>query len=204
MASQAHPVTAARYDVRTVVGGGIILGVITAIGVVGFTFLSRGSVAGTVETAAQVALVLVGGAIAAYFPAHRVRPHDVDTIGWAALVGLLGALTFTVIDTVIFRTIHLYPWTWDALGGGSGFWYVPVWWMGATVLAWLGAWVYANGAAAGQAVVRAAVMSLVLALILWVVLGSTGVGPFNAAMAGLSFGLALAMHVAVSVVLARR
>jgi len=99
--------------------------------------------AGTTEIIVQSVLVLVGGAVFAYVPSMLLRPRDTDGIAWAAMIGLLGALVFTVIDTVLLRPMNLYHWTWDAIGGGSGFWYIPVWWMGAVFLAWLGAWVVA-------------------------------------------------------------
>src|SRR5436309_12513644 len=42
-----------------------------------------------------------------------------------------------------------YPWTWDAVGGGSTWWYLPVWWMLGTFLAWMGGVVTAGRAARG-------------------------------------------------------
>src|SRR5207247_2124134 len=43
-----------------------------------------------------------------------------------------------------------YPWTWDAVGGGSTWWYLPMWWMLGTYLAWLGGMVWAQRQARGE------------------------------------------------------
>jgi hypothetical protein len=129
-----------KANVLTIVGGGAILGVLTAVGVTAFALTSR-AVAGTTEVVVQSAFVLVGAAVFCYFPVRWVRPTSVDGIAWAALLGLMGALFFTAIDTILLRPLDIYHWTWDAIGGGSGFWYIPVWWMGSATLAWLGAWI---------------------------------------------------------------
>ena len=173
--------SSARADVRTIVWGGVRLGVVTAIGVVVFALASR-ALTGTAEFVVQSVLVLLGGALFAYLPAVSVRPNDVDSIGWAALLGLLGALAFTVIDTVVLRPLGIYHWTWDAIGGGSGFWYVPVWWMVATVIAWLGSWVAAIAIARGTFnLMAAAGQTIAIALILFAVLVFTKVASVHAA-----------------------
>ena len=50
---------------------------------------------------------------------------------------------------MLFRSFKAYPWTWDAIGGGSSWWYLPVWWMLGTFLAWMGGIVTARQAARG-------------------------------------------------------
>jgi hypothetical protein len=203
MTSAVEPISE-RTDVRTIVGSGIFLGVLTAIGVVTFSLLSR-VLSGTTETIVQAAVVLVGAAVASYLPAARVRPQNVDSIAWAALVGLLGALVFTVADAAVLRPLKLYHWRWDAIGGGSGFWYIPVWWMGAAVLAWLGSWVAALvGRAKGTTgVVSAAGLSAGLALLILAVAVLAGVVPFTAATMALAFAVALVVHVGLASILFR-
>ncbi len=205
MTTAVQPAPGVRSDVRTIVGGGVKLGVITAIGVTAFALLSR-ALAGGGETAVQSALVLAGGMVCAYLPAAWVRPRDADSIAWAALVGLLGALVFTVIDTALLRPLDLYHWRWDEIGGGSGFWYIPVWWMGAALLAWLGAWIFATaGRGEGAASFPAtAGMTVGIAVALFALLVLTGIGPFHAAIAALAYGLALVVHVPLASMLARR
>ena len=106
MTSVAEPLVE-RADVRTILGGGVILGVLTALGVAVFSWVSR-ALDGTSEVAVQSAVVLLGTVLASYVPAHWVRPRQVDGIAWAALIGLIGSLVFTVVDTAVLRPIGAY------------------------------------------------------------------------------------------------
>jgi hypothetical protein len=198
-----EPAAGPRSDVRTIVGGGIKLGVATVVGVVVFVLLSR-ALAGGIETVVQSVLVLVGGAVFAYAPAYWVRPRGVDAIAYASLVGLLGSVVFTVVDTAVLRPVHLYPWTWDAIGGGSGFWYIPVWWMGSCFLAWLGGWVYSIRAERDASAVNAALWTLGLGVVLLAVAVATRLAPFHAAVAALAFTVGLVLHVPLAAVLRNR
>jgi hypothetical protein len=205
MASSVQPALGEQTDLRTILGGGIKLGLVTVAGVVVFALLSR-VMAGRVEVIAQAALLLAGGAVFSYFPASQVRPRSVDAIAWAAMIGLLGALTFTVIDTAVLRPVKLYHWTWDAIGGGSGFWYIPVWWMGSAFLAWLGATIvgYRGRGDVPVNVPAVALQTVVIALVLFIALAATGVAPLHASIAGLSFALALVFHTFLSAASHRR
>lgn len=196
-----------RSDVRTILTGGVKLGVVTAGGVVAFALLSRALSPSAAETSIQLQVILAGGALAAFLPAWWVRPQDADAIAWSALVGLLGALTFTVIDTAVLRPVDLYHWTWDEIGGGSGFWYIPVWWMASAFMAWLGAWVYAASVTPTRpepAVPILAAQTFVGAELLFFLLVFAGVAPFHASVGGLAFGLTLAAQVPVAKALSRR
>jgi hypothetical protein len=203
MTSPAQAALAPRTDVRTIVGGGIKLGILTAIGVVAFALLSR-ALTGRTEVAVQSLLILAGGSVFAYAPSFWVRPRGVDAIAQAALVGLLGAVAFTFVDTVILRPVDMYHWTWDAIGGGSGFWYIPVWWMGSCFLAWLGGWVHSIAAARGGSVVGAAMQTTGLAVVLFAILVATGLAPFHGAVAALAYTLALIVHVPLAAALRAR
>lgn len=203
MTSAAQPAAAPRSDVRTIVGGGIKLGIATVIGVVVFALLSR-ALAGGAEAVVQSVLVLIGGAVFAYAPAYWVRPRGVDAIAYASLVGLLGSVVFTVVDTAVLRPVHLYHWTWDAIGGGSGFWYLPVWWMGSCFLAWLGAWVYSIRAARDGNAVNAALQTLGIGVVLLAVAVGTRLAPFHAAVAALAFTVGLILHLPLAAVLRNR
>ena len=204
MTTAAQPFDDVNTSVRTIVSGGIALGIITALGVTAFALVSR-PLDGTVERIVQILLVLAGGAVFSYVPAHFVRPREVDSIAWASLLGLLGALSFTVIDTAILRPLNLYHWTWDAIGGGSGFWYVPVWWMGSAFLAWLGCLVHAIRAKGGPVNLPATAGQTVgVAVVLLVVLVITGIGSFHAAFMGLSWALALVVHVMLAAMMNRQ
>lgn len=190
-----------RYDVRTVVGGGVVLGVATAAGVALFALVSRAST-GTAELVIQSALVLAGGVVFSFAPAVWVRPRSVDGIAWAALVGLLGALAFTVLDAGVLRPLEIYHWTWDEIGGGSGFWYIPVWWMGSAVLAWLGAWSARLNEGGGFA--RLAAMTTGVGLALFAVLALTGVAPATPAVVALGFVLGHVVQIGLASARGRR
>src|SRR5256885_5665811 len=62
--------------------------------------------------------------------------------------GPVGTVVFSAIDIVLLRPFKAYPWTWDAIGGGSTWWYLPIWWMLGTFLAWMGGIVTAAGSEA--------------------------------------------------------
>jgi len=196
-------VSGSRYDARTIVQGGIQLGAVTAAGVVLFSLLSR-AMAGTLESVAQSAIVLAGGAVVTFWPAAMVRPRDVDTIGWTTLLAYVGTVTFTILDIAILRPLGVYHWTWDAIGGGSGFWYISVWWMGGTFLSWMGAWVYAIETARGSPpVARLAAASVVLALVLFVVVSGVA-GRLHPAYAALGYAVSAVIGVPLAAFLGGR
>lgn len=190
-----------RSDVRTILTGGAVLGVLTAVGVTVFALLAR-ALTGAADVIVQAGIVVLGGAVCSYLPASRIRPRSVDGIAWAAMIGLLGALVFTVLDTAILRPLQLYHWTWDAIGGGSGFWYIPVWWMGSAVLAWLGAWIVAMVARGGREAHPLAVgaQSGGLGVLLFAAAAGTRLLPFHAATAALAFAAGLVLHVLIAAV----
>jgi hypothetical protein len=204
MTSVAEPVVE-RYDVRTIVGGGAKLGALCCVAVVLFALLSR-VLSGTAEGIVQSILIIAGGALASLLPAVWVRPRGVDSIAWSALIGLIGALVFTLFDTVALRPLGIYHWTWDAIGGGSGFWYIPVWWMGATLLAWLGAWAVAIagrggarphvGVLAGQLVVLTGAVFAVLTL--------ARIAPASPGVVALAFVAGLVLSVPLTRLRSRR
>jgi len=198
MTAAATPVPE-RYDVRTIVGGGIKLGVLTTVGVAVFALLSR-VLAGTTEVITQAVFVIAGGVVCGYLPSVWVRPRSADAIAWAAMLGLLGAVTFTVFDTAILRPLDLYHWTWDEIGGGSGFWYIPVWWMGSAFLAWLGGMISARTGTP----VTAGLQTGALSVALFAIIAAVGAGPFHAAVAALAFTIALILHVPLATALPRR
>jgi len=194
-----------RADVRAMLMSGCQLGFLTVLGVAAFALLSRG-LAGTTEVIVQAALVVAGGIVFSYFPSIGVRPRTVDGIAWASMVGLLGALVFTVVDTAVLRPLDLYHWTWDAIGGGSGFWYVPVWWMGSAVLAWLGALTVATLARGGRepSPLATGLLTGGLAILLFGVVAALRLLPFHPAVMALVFAVGLVLHAGFAAVSTRR
>ena len=204
MTSAVQPVTD-RADVRTIVGGGAVLGALTTVGVAVFALASR-PLSGMTETVVQSALILLGAAVFCYFPAARVRPANVDGIAWAALLGLMGALFFTAFDTVLLRPLSVYHWTWDQVGGGSGFWYIPVWWMGSATLAWLGGWIttFAKADDAERSLLPTVVTTVIIGIIVFAVLVGLRIAPAHSAVMALGVTLGLPIHVLGAWLRARR
>ena len=205
MTTAAEPMVVDRADVRTIVGGGVKLGILTAVGVVAFALLAR-AMSGNTETLVLSLLVLTGGVVFGYLPALWTRPRSADGIAWCTLLGLLGAVAFTVLDVVLLRPLSVYHWTWDAIGGGSGFWYIPVWWMGSAFLAWLGGMVVAYAAQGGrdpQPLVQGLQTGGIAVILFGIITGLT-IAPFHPAVVALAFAIALALHVPLSAVMHRR
>src|SRR5438270_9592830 len=179
-----------RSDFRTVTMGGALVGVVTGVAVVLVVAASRTLAAGVALGGVQALVVLAAGVVVAFFPAQWTAARGTEGIAGAAAVGLVGTVVFSAIDIVLLRPFKAYPWTWDAIGGGSSWWYLPVWWMLGTFLAWMGGIVTARPAArgAGAATLPPVAATIVLALIV--------------RLAGVTLALPVATGRAVTLVLA--
>lgn len=138
MSATMAPAASDRSDFRTVVTGGTKLGAIVVVSVVLYLIVARylqGMAAGVLEAA----LVLAAGSAAAFIPAKWCASRSVEGIAGAAALGLFGTVVAAAIDIAVLRPVRAYPWTWDAVGGGMTWWYLPMWWMLGTFLAWMGA-----------------------------------------------------------------
>jgi len=139
MSATVAPAASDRSDFRTVTLGGAKIGVATAIAVVAFLAAVRlVPIAGGLRGGVLVLIVLAAGLAAAFLPAEWTAARSTEGIAGAAAVGLVGTVVFSAIDIVLLRPFKAYPWTWDAIGGGSTWWYLPIWWMLGTFLAWMG------------------------------------------------------------------
>src|SRR2546430_16943472 len=146
MSATAAPAATDRSDFRTVAVGGALVGLVTGVAVVLVVAASRTLAAGVALGGVQALVVLAAGVVVAFFPAQWTAARGTEGIAGAAAVGLVGTVVFSAIDIVLLRPFKAYPWTWDALGGGSTWWYLPVWWMVGTFLAWMGGIVTAGHA----------------------------------------------------------
>jgi hypothetical protein len=102
---------------------------------------------------------------------------------------------FSAIDIVLLRPFKAYPWTWDAIGGGSTWWYLPVWWMLGTFLAWMGGIVTARQAirGAGQATLgRSALPATAAAVVVTLIARISGLAVSLPAATGGAFTIVLA------------
>src|SRR5947209_5244830 len=167
MSVTATPVASDRSDFRTVTVGGARIGLITAAGVIAFLLVSR-NVSGLVpQRILETLLVLAAGVAVAFLPAQWTVARTGEGIAGAAAMGLVGTIAFMAIDIVVLRPVKAYPWTWDAIGGNSSWWYLPIWWMLGTFLAWMGGIVTAAGSEAtiGRRALPPIAATIVLALI---------------------------------------
>ncbi len=144
MTTSAAPAASDRSDFRNVMIAGTKTGALTALAVVVFLAASRGLGAGAVRAVVQSLVVLAAGTAAAFLPAQWAAPRTTEGVAGSAAIGLWGTIVFSVIDIALLRPLRAYPWTWDAVGGGATWWYLPIWWMLGTYLAWLGGLVWAQ------------------------------------------------------------
>lgn len=150
-----------QTDVPFVVRASVKLAVIESIFVVLIGF-STIYLEGFAETAVVGALLLVGILAVTYLPGIWTRAETIEGIAGAAGIGLAAAWLFMIID-VPLQFMGFYTNRWLAIGGGSNWWYHPVWWMVGTFLPWMGAWQLANQSSKGSPnPAVAAITSLVL------------------------------------------
>jgi len=154
-----------RSDFRTVTTGGALVGLVTGVAVVLFVAASRTLAGGPVREGVEALLVIAAAVGVAFLPAQWTAARTTDGIAGAAAVGLVGTVVFSAIDIALLRPFEAYPWTWDAVGGGSTWWYLPVWWMLGTFLAWMGGIVRAGQATLGRTALPAVAGAVVLAAI---------------------------------------
>jgi hypothetical protein len=131
-------------------------------------------------------------------PGLWTRARFIEGIAGAAGIGLAATGVFLLLDVMLLQNIGTYTDRWYAIGGGSNWWYHPVWWMAGTFLPWMGAWILANQTvrdgkpSAGVAfltVVGLAVLSAVVGILIGVPEARWTLGTFGVAFLP---GLALA------------
>lgn len=135
-----------RYDatdVPSVVAGSIKLGLIETLLVLVFSLASR-FLDGVLETIVCALIVIVGLAAVTMLPGLWTRPRTIEGIAGAAGIGLGATAVFLLLDVMLLQNIGTYTNRWHEIGGGSNWWYHPVWWMVGTFLPWMGAWILAN------------------------------------------------------------
>ncbi len=204
MTSAVHP--RADHD-QTALGmilrRAAMLGALQAAVVLLFSVASR-FLDGAPEQIVRSVLVLAGVTATTLLPGLWTRARTIEGIAGAAGIGLAATAVFLVIDVVALQPLGTYTNRWLEIGGGSNWWYHPVWWMVGTFLAWMGAFAMAR-----QTVRRgepAPVTVMVLGVGLAVVLGvvATLAGFPGAALALPTFAVAYLPALALTVLLAGR
>ena len=195
MSATATATASDRSDFRTVMVGGTQVGVLTAVAVVVFLFVSRQVTAVVPQRVLEALVVLATGLAVSFLPARLTQARHVEGIAGAAAIGLWGTVVFTVLDIVLLRPFKAYPWTWDAIGGGSTWWYLPIWWMLGTFLAWTGGIVSAKRAVRGETSLPRAVTPVLVGAVVLVAVARVArldLGLVLPAEAGAGFTIALA------------
>src|SRR4029079_11961055 len=77
-------------------------------------------------------------------PGLWTRARTIEGIAGAAGIGLGATVVFLLVDVTVLQNIGTWGNRWREIGGGSDWWYHPVWWMVGTFLPWFGAWMLAN------------------------------------------------------------
>jgi hypothetical protein len=165
-------------DVPSIVVGSVKLGLLETVLVLLFSLASR-FIDGVVETIVCGVIALVGLAAVTMLPGLWTRARTIEGIAGAAGIGLGAAGVFLLLDVTLLQNIGTYSHRWHDIGGGSNWWYHPVWWMVGSFLPWMGAWILANQTARnGQpAVARGLATALgltIVAAIAAIVLGFPG------------------------------
>jgi hypothetical protein len=185
-------------DVPAIVRGAVKLGLLESVLVLVISLVSRFLPNGVLQTAVLGLLVLVGLFAVTFLPGLWTRPRTIEGIAGAAGIGLAAAIVYLLIDVTLLQNIGTYGHRWLELGGGSNWWYHPIWWMVGTFLPWLGAWMLANQLVKGSAVSPAAAFALAVGCgVAFAVLGTAAHFPgaaWNLGTFGVAFlpGLALA------------
>jgi hypothetical protein len=172
MNAAAQATTASDYtEVPFIVRSSVKLGVFEAIVVLLFSLASRFT-DGALMTGLETLILLVGLAGVVLLPGTWTRPRTIEGIAGAAGIGLGATVIYLLLDVSILQNIGTYTDRWREIGGGSNWWWHPVWWMLGTYLSWFGAFALAN-----QTVRRGAAspaMVMVLAVVFALILGAIG------------------------------
>src|SRR3954468_11301944 len=141
-----------NYDltgVPAIVAGSVKLGLLEGIAVLLFSLASR-LLGGIAETIVCGIILVIGLAAVSMLPGLWTRPRTIEGIAGAAGIGLGASGVFLLLDVMLLQNIGTYGNRWYEIGGGSNWWYHPVWWMVGSFIPWMGAWILANRAARGR------------------------------------------------------
>lgn len=208
MSAVVHPhSTADQTDLPYVLRAAVKLGLFESFAVLVIGLVSK-YVDGPVEQLLLLLLVTAATLAVIFIPGIWTRARTIEGIAGAAGIGLGATVVFLVVDVAFFQPFGLYTHRWRDIGGGSNWWYHPVWWMVGTYLPWLGAWILANqaaktGAASLPAASGAVVLLTLVVAVLAVVFHFPGAG-WNVGTFGVALLPGLALATVVSVLGARR
>lgn len=196
-----------RTDLPYVLRMAVILGLTEALFVVLASFATR-MFGGMVEEALLAVLVVVGLSVVVMLPGQWTRARTIQGIAGAAGISLAACGVFLLVDVSLLQPLGVYTHRWRDIGGGSNWWYHPVWWILGTYLSWLGAFAQSNQAARkGEAsipVLLGMLFTLMILLgILAIAVGFPGAG-WNVATFGIAAVPALPLVTLLSALGSRR
>ncbi len=148
-------------EVPRVVRGAVILGTIESVVVVLMSIITR-LTGGVVEAVIGGIVLLAGLTLVTTLPGLWTRPRTIEGIAGAAGIGLAATGVFLLFDVALLQPLGVYTNRWLQIGGGSNWWYHPVWWMVGTFIPWMGALLLAAQTARGQRTSVVGVMAWVL------------------------------------------
>lgn len=179
-----------QTDLPTILRSGVKLGLLQCALIAGFGLLQR-QLDGVAELVICGIILLAGLGLTIVLPGQWTRARTIEGIAGAAGIGLSAAIVFLIVDVSLFQPVHLYSNRWLEIGGGSNWWYHPVWWMVCTYLTWQGAWIQANQAAKYGAVspVMLVLETFILALVFLAVGVMLGVPNARWGLGGIAVGV---------------
>jgi len=208
MSTMVHAQAGADHtDVPFIVRAAVKLAILESLFVLLIALASR-MLSGGVETALLTVLITAGVLAVTVLPGRWTGARTIEGIAGAAGIGLAAAWIFLLVDVSLFQPFGLWTNRWREIGGGSNWWYHPVWWMVGTYLPCLGAWILANqtartGAPNPTALVTTSLGFTVVCAALALLTGFPGAG-WNLGTFGVAFLPGLALATVVSVLGARR
>jgi hypothetical protein len=137
------PATKEQTDVPGIIRGSLKLGLAQSALVLLFSLISR-FLDGPIEIFLEAIVLLIGLSAVIALPGLWTRAVSVDGVASAAGIGLGATIVYLLVDVALLQPIGAYTNRWYEIGGGSNWWYHPIWWMAGTYLSWLGAWILAN------------------------------------------------------------
>jgi len=200
MTAGTAPATTDRSDFRHILASGSTVGAAVGFAVIVYLVISRTVPAGIGQALLQSIVVLAAAVAASLLPAQWTTARSTQGIAAAAAVGLWGTIVFMAIDVMLLRPLKAYPWTWDAVGGGSTWWYLPIWWMLGTFVAWMGGMYTAGRAARGNTSVVSLATPLVAgAVIITAVVALARLGIYLPVAVGAAFLVTLTVLAVVAI-----
>lgn len=144
-AVQATP-AADHTELRHLLRSGLQLGLLQSV-LAGVFAVLQPRIDGPIELVVLGLILIVGIAATIVLPGTWTRARSIEGIAGAAAIGLVSTVVFLLVDVSVLQTAGVWTNRWLEIGGGSNWWYHPIWWMVGTFMPWMGAWVLANQAA---------------------------------------------------------